>query len=70
MQPDLNLRRQRLAAQLSQMVTAKPLGQLKIYFPLTHIVSSSSYIYMYMYMYLYIYLLERKMTLNEGLDKR
>ena len=28
MQPDLNLRRQRLAARLSQMVTAKPLGQL------------------------------------------
>ena len=29
MQPDLNLRRRRLAARLSQMVTAKPLGQLK-----------------------------------------
>ena len=29
MQPDLNLRRQRLAARSSQMVTAKPLGQLK-----------------------------------------
>ena len=29
MQPDLNLRRQRLAAGLSQMVTAKLLGQLK-----------------------------------------
>ena len=28
MQPDLNLRRQRLAAQLSETVTAKPLGQL------------------------------------------
>ena len=28
-QPDLNLGRQRLAAQSSQMVTAKPLGQLK-----------------------------------------
>ena len=28
-QPDLNLRRKRLAARLSQMVTAKPLGQLK-----------------------------------------
>ena len=28
MQPDLNLRRQRLAARSSQMVTAKPLGQL------------------------------------------
>ena len=28
-QPDLNLRRQHLAAQLSQMVTAKPLGHLK-----------------------------------------
>ena len=28
-QPDLNLRRQRLAARSSQMVTAKPLGQLK-----------------------------------------
>ena len=28
-QPDLNLRRQRLAGRLSQMVTAKPLGQLK-----------------------------------------
>ena len=26
-QPDLNVRRQRLAARLSQMVTAKPLGQ-------------------------------------------
>ena len=28
MQPDLNLRRQGLAARSSQMVTAKPLGQL------------------------------------------
>ena len=28
-QPDMNLRRQRLAARSSQMVTAKPLGQLK-----------------------------------------
>ena len=29
MQPDLNLRRQLLAARSSQMVAAKPLGQLK-----------------------------------------
>ena len=29
LQPDLNLRRYRLAARSSQMVTAKPLGQLK-----------------------------------------
>ena len=31
MQPDLNLRRQRLAARSSQIVTAKLLGQLNIY---------------------------------------
>ena len=37
MQPDLNLRRQRLAARLSHMVTAKPLGH-NIY---THIVIPS-----------------------------
>ena len=56
MQPDLNLRRQRLAARSSQMVTAKPLGQLKtarqfffMYFPLTHSVSFFLYIYIYIF---------------------
>ena len=58
MQPDLNLRRQRLAARLSQMVTAKPLGQLikagvvASFVTLarhTFTLSSSIYIYIYIY---------------------
>ena len=64
MQPDLNLRRQRLAARLSQMVTAKPLGQL------THSVSFFFllliYIYMCIYIYIYIYKIsDRKTTAKE-----